>query len=326
MRKSVLALSIALLASSATAMWLWRELHAEQARNNELRTRIQVEARRGEPLRNADVVSPAQQQAQIAAPVSTSPVRTESPTPHVRGTQEEWDAYQRRLMKNPKYREARRAERRVQLSDRRDDAIRLLGFTPDEADAVIEHWLDQEMRQHAEPAPVVDVSQEGLRQLRDKNDAVERERQSELRRILGEEKRARWQGYLESLPSRARVEQLRTQLTGADALREDQLEPLISALHTERAQYRRELSEFRDTLSWQGEARDTWQQYEQRQVELLKAANERAHVTAAWVLSRDQLRQFDALLQRDIDQAEARQRVSRVRSKLDQREPAGPAN
>ena len=51
------------------------------------------------------------------------------------------------------------------------------------------------------------------------------------------------------------VDRFRTQLTGADMLRDDQVEPLIAALHVEHAQMQQELQEYRETLSWEGDPR-----------------------------------------------------------------------
>ena len=48
------------------------------------------------------------------------------------------EAYQRRMLQQPKYREAWRAQQRLRYARRRENVIRLLGFTPEEADAVIE--------------------------------------------------------------------------------------------------------------------------------------------------------------------------------------------
>jgi hypothetical protein len=319
MRKSLAALSVAVLVSSVLAMWSWRELQAERARNAELVARIEARSAIAGPS-SIDNTAPAVVRAAASSPslpAAAPAAPAETSSRHVHGTKEEWEAYQRRLMQDPKYRDARRTERRLQLSARRDDAMRLLGFTPEDADAVIDLWVDRELQREGEHTQTVDTSPEGLQRLKEMNEAAERAHQDQVRELVGEEKRARWQSYLDSLGSRSRIDQLRTQLTGADALRDDQVEPLIAALHAEFAQYRRELGEYRDTLLWEGDARKTWQLYEQRQIELLNAANERAHASAASILSAAQLRRMDELLQRDVDRHLAQQRISRLRNKLD---------
>ena len=46
-------------------------------------------------------------------------------------------------MNDPKYREAFREQQRLRLATRRDNFVRLLGFSPEQADAVIELSIDQ---------------------------------------------------------------------------------------------------------------------------------------------------------------------------------------
>ena len=55
----------------------------------------------------------------------------------------------------------------------------------------------------------------------------------------GEDKSAQLQNYMESRQTRMQVDQFRTQLTGGDAFRDDQVEPLIAALQLERSQMQR---------------------------------------------------------------------------------------
>src|SRR4029077_16533544 len=101
---------------------------------------------------------------------------------------------------------------------------------------------------------------------------------------------------------------------GADTLRDDQVEPLIAALHVERAEMQRELSEYRDAVDW--EDAQSSQEFAERQIEMLKATHERMHSAASSILSGSQLRRLDALLKREVDQQEALQRMTRVESKL----------
>jgi uncharacterized small protein (DUF1192 family) len=113
------------------------------------------------------------------------------------------------------------------------------------------------------------------------------------------------------------VDTFRTQLSGADALRDDQVEPLIEALSVERSQMREELQQYRDTLNWDGQATDTWQLYSEQQVKLTKDMHADMHSSAAPILSSSQLEQLDAMLQRELQRQEAQMRLSRIQSKLD---------
>ena len=92
------------------------------------------------------------------------------------------------------------------------------------------------------------TSADELRQQKERLEAEERAYQAKLRELLGEEKSAQLQSYMESRQTRMQVDRFRMQLTGADLLRDDQVEPLIAALHAEQAQMQQELQEYRDTL------------------------------------------------------------------------------
>jgi len=235
---------------------------------------------------------------------------------YVQGTQQYWEGRMRRLLQDPKYREAWRQQERLKYGPRRENVIRLLGFTAEQADAVIDLAIDEDIRR-LDRTPPDPMTEEFRQQQAAWAEQDERELQAKLQELLGEEKRARFAEYLESRQSRAMVDQFRTQLTGNDSLRDDQMEPLIAALNVEQAQMRKELTEFRDTLGWEEYARDSWRQYGERQIELLKAAHGRMHSAAAPILSRGQLEKLDAMLKRELERNEARQRMERLQAKMD---------
>jgi len=295
------------------SMWLWRELAAERARNAELNARVDFAT----PL---PVVVPEPTALPESAPVNPSPAAaipaaeataTSSPG-HVYGTQEDMDAYQHRMLQQPKYREAWRAQQRLDYGRRRENLIRLLGFTPEEADAAVEIAIDRllSLYERAPPNPVTDEYHQQRQALYEQG---ERDDQAKLHALLGDEKHARFQGYMESRATRIQVDELRPQFTGADALRDDQVEPLIAALHAERAQMQRQLSEDRERASPDG--KHARQPFYERQFELLKEAYGRMHSAAAPVLSPSQLERLDALLKREIERREAEIRLQRVQMK-----------
>jgi hypothetical protein len=169
---------------------------------------------------------------------------------------------------------------------------------------------------------VVTKSADDALQIKERLEAEERAYQTRLRDLLGEEKSAHLQTYMESRQSRMQVDQFRTQLTGADMLREDQVEPLIAALHAEQAQMQKDLEDNRETSSGQVDA-PVWQrQYYERQVELMKGTHKRMHSAASGILSSSQLERLDAMLKRDLERHEAQLQMQRIQSKLDQ--PSGP--
>jgi len=86
----------------------------------------------------------------------------------------DWQAYQKRLLKDPKYREAWRDEQRLQLAQRRENYVKLLGFTPEQADAAIDLAIDRQMKWPG-----------GIPQ--EQGEEEMRAYQAKLREVLGEE-------------------------------------------------------------------------------------------------------------------------------------------
>jgi hypothetical protein len=317
MRRATAILGLVSCGLAVASIYLWRELGEERARNAELRARLDTSVPRPALARDTDVAGPTP-----TAPVSpgtlvtaTAAAGTESPQ-HVTGRKEDWEAYQRNLMRDPKYREARRQQQRLAYAPRRANLIRMLGLTPAQADAAIDLQLDQEAAWDEIYQAEV-TTDESRMERRARLDALDQAHQDKLRELLGEEKRARLQTYMESRQSRMQVDGLRSELSEANALRDDQVEPLIAALHLERAQFKSDLQGYSDTLSWEGDTSDTWLRYSERQAELMKSMNARMHASASSILTAPQLEALDAQLGREFARFEAQQRVNRIQSKLE---------
>lgn len=312
MRTPVIVLSVAFVASSASALWLWRELRAERALNAELSASTR-------PQRSAHAVVAAP--PRVPAPTVPSPApavvsavseQASGTTPRqVQGTEADWQAYQRRLMSDPKYREAWKAQQRLNYAPRRANLVRVVGLTDEQAEAIVELTVDLESRWQERVGEISNADFEREQRALDEN----------LQAMLGDTQYARYQGYMETRASRMQVDRLRTQLDGANSLRDDQVEPLISALHAEQAQMKSDIQEYRQSLDWDGDVAQTWRQFYERQAEIVKAAHGRMHTSASAILSPAQLHSLDTMLQRDLARLEAEAKVNRVRSKIDQ---AGP--
>lgn len=299
MRKSETLLSVTLLSSVGMSTWLWVELRDERLRNIELSARIRP-------------ATAASGDAGETAMSQTTSVATSSPTPTppteaaanrstqvVESQREDSESHIRRMLHDPQYREAWRAQMRLSYSLRRENVIRLLGFTPEEADAIVELELDRQLR-WIDRTPL-DPEED------------EPEQQAKLGELLGEEKRARFEEYMESRPTRMLVDRYRTQFTGADTLRDEQVEPLISALQLPNQQMLQQLREYRDQLTSE-ESPDSSRQFSERQLELMKEFHDRMHTAASPILSRSQLERLDALLKRELERQEAELRMQRVQS------------
>jgi hypothetical protein len=328
MQKSTVFLLVIALASAGVSAGLWTQLRAERELNAELSERLIAAA--ATPIAAAAAAKPpveSQAPAPVATPaptISPAVVATAAGEPEAaqaaRASQEHWQARQRRLMSDPRFREAFREQQRLQLATRRENFIRLLGFTPEQADAVIDMSIERQMDAQARSNV---MSAEDIQKRKESMEAQERDYQAKLQTLLGADKSAQLQTYMESRQSRMQVDRFRTQLTGGDMLRDDQVEPLIAALHTEQAQMQKEMQEYREadvvktgTSEWQ-------LQYAGRQAELMKAAHGRMRSAASGILSNSQLEMLDAMLKRDRERLEAQQRMSRIQSKLDQ--PTAPS-
>jgi hypothetical protein len=321
MRKWVIALSLALFASATACVLLWSELRAERHQVARLSAELRS-ASRGAGVSASPAASPTLTPAPATPPSSpeSGGVAQAAPavaTRHVPGTQQEWSQYQLRLLRDPKYQEAWRAQRRSNYAPRRENLMRLFGFSPAQADAVIELQLDRELRA-LEHIPPDGMSEEQQREHRGREEAAEREHQVKLAELLGEHNRQRLQHYMESRASRMQVDQLRTQLPSTDALQDHQIEPLITALHEERARVRRELEELSESLDWRGDGVEAQRRYAERHLELLIANRQALGSSAGAILSRSQLETLDSMLLREIERHRTEQKMARLRATIGQ--------
>src|SRR5688500_17083694 len=117
MRKSELLLAVALSGSVAMSAWLWTELSAERARNVQLRAHA-------DSLRTLDTAPQPVAHAprlELPAAPTTADTSTHTPPPRVaKDTEQDQVAYQGRLLQQPKYREAWRAQQRLGYALRRE--------------------------------------------------------------------------------------------------------------------------------------------------------------------------------------------------------------
>jgi hypothetical protein len=305
MRKPVLVLSAALMASCALAVWLWQELLTQRGLNAELAERIsRVDAVARQPaqatmpkLPSVALLSP------VSEPVPPPPSAAGSPV-NVQGSEKEWEAQRRRLFRDAKYRDAWLEERRLAYGRRRDNLIRLLGFSAAEADAIIDLTVQRELAWSQEQVNSTTMQ------------AEEAAFQDELHAMLGEAKHRRLQSYMESRSSRLLVDQLRGEFTGADSLRDDQIEPLIAALHVEHAQARKALDEYRNSLRETGHHGNFSQLYNDRETAELRAMHQRMRDAAAAVLTFSQIERLDAILERQLERHEHELRMNKLQRKV----------
>jgi hypothetical protein len=260
--------------------------------------------------------------------VTAAPTRAAKPapaaTPESAGSvvdrRQDWQSKQRQLLKDPRYVEALRDQRRLNYRLRRDNAIRLFGFTPQTADALIELDIDGELQMMAlDPAASGD-------EMRKQYDAVQRDHDAKVLALLGQDKFDRWQTYMETRGTRMQVDRYRSQLNGVDALRDDQVEPLITALAAEQKQMRTEIEEYRDSLNWDGDTTESSTRFRERQLEITKAANKRMLASAGSILSTSQVKRLAEMLDAEIAQRATLDRMESLRQKIGPAPESGAGN
>jgi hypothetical protein len=326
-RKSTLSLSVALIASVSASAWLWHALETERTRNAELASQLErqqvvnplVEA-------SASPAVPMLAPAQIASPDSKQQTvkAADDPSREVNGL--ELIERERQLMLDPRYREAKRAQIRTGLKWRRSALIRLLGFTPVQADVAIDLEIDERLRWDDTVTASGD-SVEDFKQAQARYEVFKREQHDKLRAAVGESKATKYRDYIDSWPSRRQVENFRSELGEVNALREDQVEPLIAALHVERTRMESEMTEFRESLDLNGDTERNAQLQGDRLTEQMKSMNARVIDTASSLLTNAQLAVLKDQLQQSLAQVEASKQLGMIQSKLDEaRERGSPTN
>lgn len=319
MRKLEWVLGVALIASTAAAFVLKQQLDEERALTARLRaqgTASVTVPEQAPPAATATMVetpSPAP-----AMSVDTTPPA--SGTRNVAGRKEDWDNYQRQLLKDPRYVEAMREQRRLTYRLRRDNAIRLFGFTPETADAIIDLDVDREIQMMKLSPTAAGVD------LRSQYEELQHDHDAKLLALLGQDRFDRWQNYMETRGTRMQVDRFRTQLNGADTLRDDQVEPLITALAAEQKQMQADLQEYRDTLSWDGDTTESARKFRARQLEITQAANKRMVANAAAILSSSQVQRLSDMLNNDMEQRATQERIEALQQKIKTAPDSGTAN
>ena len=307
--------ALAFVLCSALSVWLWHRVREERALNAQLVA--QMSSMSVSPA-NTDLPEAAMRTSTPpeAAAADAIPPALEDPSRSERDDTEDLYADERRRLRDPKYRGLWRERERLNLAFKRDNFIRLLGLTAAQANAVIDLAIDRQMAWIDRP-PVPDPMTDEFRQASAQMDAEsERIYQEGLRKLLDEQKRTQLQEYEESQQTRLNINHFRAQLTGADLLRDDQVEPLIAAVHEEEARMQREMQAYRDTLDWTGDTTATLQQLYDRELELMKAANGRMRTAVAPILSPSQLARFTDMLERKLANTAADQGLQQLQSKL----------
>jgi hypothetical protein len=314
MRKSSVLLGIICVVCTVSAIALWWQLRTERAHVATLEQRLAALTDR--PVAPVAVATSTSAQNAIASPVPASASRpaqsATSSTGRSKQQQEVFDLirasaqHEREMMRDPAYRQAQMTVARRQFAHTRADALRVVGMTPEQADRVIDLWIERNFHY----AELVDVpgeapSEAAQAELKRAGDAE----QAELRRLLGEQKYEEWNHYLASGSERAEVGVFRAELADSqELLRDNQADALVEALYSERQRLTHDYDEYAKSAGIV-DRNIVSAQDRQRWLELAKEANQRIHDSMAATLSQSQLASLDERLKAKLAPSEAELRM-----------------
>ena len=297
MRKLLYIAGFAVASLAVIALLLWKELVEERERADAMAARV-VES----PLRAESAVIPEQVPGASGDSMSLTDV-----TPAKR-PDDDADQYpeERQFLQEPTLREARRRYRQLELASGHIELAKVLGISQETADQLLALLVDRELRYLSKPHPNPRTPEE-LRIRKLENEQAQYEEDREIAALIGEARLPRWKEYQASLPARHQVRQLQVTLFGTgEPLREEQVEPLISALTRERQRADQELSNYAESLKWSGGAESKSQPGRNKVLaSLAAAADERTRAAAAAILSQVQLASYERMIrsQRELREA-----------------------
>jgi hypothetical protein len=218
-----------------------------------------------------------------------------------------------RLYQNESFREAQRKIRKLELMEGHIDMTKVMGISRETADRLLALLVDQEMRYFVAPRPNPRNDAE-LQARMLETERLRTEQDAEIAGIIGEFNVERWHRYQASLPVRHQVRELRLEMADSGSpLREDQVEPLVEIISSERQRTNDRLAEFQAGLVWsEGMETKSGRYLNARQAELDREADDRIRVAAGRILSRDQLEALIDKMRRDRDLRAARLEARRA--------------
>jgi hypothetical protein len=146
----------------------------------------------------------------------------------------------------------------------------------------------------------------------------EKRNDAELRAVLSQSQSDAFRRYRETEGTRDQVRALRDELMQTrEPLRDDQIEPLVDALHPEEAQFMEEVRIFKESLDKSAEAlADSEKKAETYFAEREAAATQRKLESAATILSRDQLKALKRRLEAQLALSQQGSKLRRLQFEL----------
>ena len=308
MRKSEILLTVALLGSVATSLWLWSELRAERGRPLES----------GARPASLPAVEPIPATPVAADPVTAKP-QSASQTPPVTAftnNQSRLEEERQRLA-DPAYRAAAQRLQRAEYGSRKWDLMRALKITSEQADRIVDYWASRDIiLQDVSLATGAASNSEQIDAANERRARAMEAEEENLRAALGSDIVERLGQYDASMQSRYQVNALREQVAQfGEPLRDEQIEPLVSLLHEEENRLEAETRVFQQAQDWSGNPAKSHSRVLERRLELKNERNRRVHDAARSLLSDAQVRQLDELLEQQLESERARVSLMKMRTK-----------
>ena len=291
MNKATALFAITTIVFAGTSAYLARALRAERA----------------QPAQEADV-APAARAGESAQPVTTigkaSPEHGATSGPGPITAANVSDASAGKLparVTHRTYAAAQLAFFKLEIEKELPDLAAALSMQPEEAAAFIGLLARQRSREamdarKGKPSEAVDP-----RDAQKGRDMLARTAQREQAEFLGEARAAGWIRYQQTLGTRGEVRELRMTLADSDyPMRRDQYEPLVTALADEQLRHERDRAQLR--RSERDPANPTHAEvidYMGKRLVLIEESLDRRRKAAAAVLDSEQLRRYQAMIDRE---------------------------
>jgi hypothetical protein len=331
MNKATVLLFATTLAFGASTVVLFQELQDQREENRALR---QAAASRETVSTSSEIAA----STAVAAAVTPPPPQTprakkavlQQPTQADDQSREEqdakkWATQELARLSNSKYRASLLARNRLSLEQRHSDLARVLDIGEGELGRFLDLLAQQQLEQHEREMSLMLAAQSKEEDTpdarRERKQAMQEQVDAQRRALLGESRYQAWTDYVNTLPTRNAINQLRVKLVDAGVpLRSDQVEPLVADLSAERRSHEAE----RDGLY--SSQRSNYNaspseviKYMNQRLKLVEEHLDRAHDIAAAHLTSDQLELFDAMLEQQRRQVRVETNQSTTSAKLQQR-------
>lgn len=244
MRKLMLACAALALISGIVSMTLWRELRDERVRTGELQALVaEAEQRMADSRSMAASVMPARPPAAGAAAAGSKADAGEATPAPPRPPAAEFmpvTVNSAELMKDPEYRKAMLAQRRMSIPLNHPGLAEELGLTPEEADKLFDLLAENQMERSAMIRGNVEDVAAVQRMIQDQEE-MQRKLEESIGSLLGDARLAQYKEYMPTQAPRMQAVQLaRTMESLGRPLSDAQLKPLTAAYIAEQARQRQD--------------------------------------------------------------------------------------